>query len=479
MSVIIETRQLSKRFYLRHNRSGSVKERALALFHPDKREVREEFWAIKDLSLDIRRGESVGIVGSNGSGKSTLLKLIAGIHRPTTGSVRLAAGTRVGTMIELGIGFHPELSGRENVFLSSSVHGLSHDAISAMYERIVAYAGLGQFIDQPLKNYSSGMQMRLAFSISVHLQPDVLLLDEVFAVGDADFQQRCMRTMHEFLEQQKTLLFVSHSAPAVQQMCRRACLIDHGQLRFDGPVGDAFAAYDNLRLAQAPAPPATRGVAPPPATPDGAPGRDWYRKSLRGDWDEEGDRQLAFLEAHGLAPDHYMLEIGCGALRGGTRFIAFLKPGHYFGMDSDVELVRAAIEREMPRAGLDPASAHLVVNSEFAFVDMPQFDVVFAHDLFPQLPLNSIARCLAAVARQLTPAGQFFASFWEHHDVTDLKPLVRAGGIATSLDRQPFHYTLDVLRHIADACGLEVERLGPWSDSGLTMLRFVPGMADR
>ena len=203
MPVIIEAEQLSKRFILRHNPAGSVKERFLGLLHREKREIREEFWALRDVSLRIDRGEAVGLIGSNGSGKSTLLKLIAGIHRPTSGHMRVARGAHVGTMIELGIGFHPELSGRENVFLSASVHGLSREDIEAIYDDIVAYSGLEQFIDQPLKNYSSGMQMRLGFSISAHLRPDILLLDEIFAVGDADFQQRCMRTMRQFQEQQK------------------------------------------------------------------------------------------------------------------------------------------------------------------------------------------------------------------------------------------------------------------------------------
>ena len=264
--VVVHAEGVSKRFYLRHNRAGSVKERFLGVFHRQKREVVEEFWALRDVSLEIEAGESVGIIGSNGSGKSTLLKLIAGIHRPTSGRVLLAQGSRVGTMIELGIGFHPELSGRENIFLGAAVvvHGLTREAIAGIYDQIVAYSGLEQFIDQPLKNYSSGMQMRLGFSVSVHLNPDILLLDEIFAVGDADFQQRCLRTMRELQDRGRTIVFVSHSAAAVQTICRHAYLLDHGTLRYGGPVNGAFEAYGKLRAAAAgtPVEPET-SIAPP------------------------------------------------------------------------------------------------------------------------------------------------------------------------------------------------------------------------
>ena len=476
MSVVIQADQLSKRFYLRHNRAGSVKERFIGLFHPSRREVRDEFWALRELSLEVHRGEALGIIGSNGSGKSTLLKLIAGIHRPTDGAVRLASGTRIGTMIELGIGFHPELSGRENVYLSASVHGLTRAGIDGIYDSIVAYAGLDQFIDQPLKNYSSGMQMRLGFSISVHLRPDVLLLDEVFAVGDADFQQRCIRTMREFQDQQRTILFVSHSDAAVRQICRRACLLDHGRLQFDGSVDGAFAAYDSLRLAASPA--ATRQVSAPQPLPavKSEPAADsaWYRQRLRGDWDSEGDLQLEFLRGLGLRPDDYLLDVGCGALRGGTRFIRYLEPGRYYGIDSDLELVRAALEHELPRAGLPADRAHLLVNGNFTFTELPRFDVAFAYDLWPYLSLNAIGRCTASVMRQLKPGGRFVATFWEHSSAMDFKPVVRAGGMATSLDRPPYHYPFDLLYRVAEAAGARMERLGTIGSAGMTAVQLLP-----
>ena len=190
---MIEVQSVSKRFLLRHNASLELKVRFLGLLHPGKRQAVEEFWALKGVSLRIDRGEAIGLVGRNGSGKSTLLKLIAGIYRPTSGRLMVARGARICSMIELGVGFHPELTGRENVILNASIHGLTRSQIERIYDDVVEYSGLEHFIDVPIKNYSSGMHMRLGFAIAANLDPDVLLLDEIFAVGDADFQQRVRR----------------------------------------------------------------------------------------------------------------------------------------------------------------------------------------------------------------------------------------------------------------------------------------------
>lgn len=321
------------------------------------------------------------------------------------------------------------------------------------------------------------MQMRLGFSIAVHLQPDVLLLDEVFAVGDVDFQQRCMRTMHDFQDQQKTLLFVSHSDAAVRQMCKRACLLDHGRLQFDGPVDGAFAAYDRLRLARGHTvhPRAAHQPDAPHAAPSTPVADTWYRRALPGDWDAEGARQLAFLRDWRLEPDAYVLDVGCGALRGGRHVVEYLKPGHYYGVDNDVSLVRAAIEVELPSAGLDPTRAHLSVNGGFDFREMPRFDVALAWDLFPSLSLNTITRCVVSVIRQLKPGGCFYVTYWEHDDLSDLHPLIRPSGVATSLDRVPYHYPFELLRRVGEAAGAIVERVEPSADAGgLATVAFRP-----
>lgn len=246
MSVLIDAQQVSKRFYLHHQRSGELKVKFLAVFEARHRETVEEFWALRDVSLTIRQGEAVGVVGRNGSGKSTLLKIVAGLHLPTLGRLLVAAKARIGTMIELGVGFHPELTGRENVYLNASVYGLNRAQITALYPTIVAYSGLEHFMDAPLKSYSSGMQVRLGFAVAANLDPEILLLDEIFAVGDAEFQRQCFETLDTFRAAGKTILFVSHTPSAVRQLCDRVCVLEHGRLVFDGAVEEGLSFYERL-----------------------------------------------------------------------------------------------------------------------------------------------------------------------------------------------------------------------------------------
>jgi ABC-type polysaccharide/polyol phosphate transport system ATPase subunit len=185
-------------------------------------------------------------VGRNGSGKSTLLKIIAGIYRPTTGRLLVRRNARIGTMIELGVGFHPELSGRENVYMNASVYGMSQLETDRIYDAVVEYSEIGQFIDEPLKNYSSGMSVRLAFAVAAHLDPDILLLDEIFAVGDAAFQEKCKKTMQGFLDRGRTILFVSHAAASVAEMCQRVSVLDRGVQVYDGPTAEGLEFYESL-----------------------------------------------------------------------------------------------------------------------------------------------------------------------------------------------------------------------------------------
>jgi ABC-type polysaccharide/polyol phosphate transport system ATPase subunit len=172
--------------------------------------------------------------------------MIAGIHRPTSGRLLVRRDAKISSMIELGIGFHPELTGRENVALSASIHGLSRAEIDRIYDAVVEYSGLEHFIDVPIKNYSSGMHMRLGFAIAANLEPDILLLDEIFAVGDADFQQRCSETINRFITEGKTIVFVSHAASSVRAICKRVCVLDAGELLFDGDVEGGLAFYSRL-----------------------------------------------------------------------------------------------------------------------------------------------------------------------------------------------------------------------------------------
>jgi ABC-type polysaccharide/polyol phosphate transport system ATPase subunit len=208
-----------------------------------------EVQALRDVSLTVEPGGAVGLVGRNGSGKTTLLRVISGIIKPSSG--RVETGGRVASLLELGAGFHPDFSGRENVYLNGSIHGLSRARVREVMDEIVAFAELEQFIDLPVRTYSSGMFMRLGFSVAAHIQSDVLLLDEVFAVGDEQFQRKCFGKIAEFKARGGTILFVSHDAQAVERLCDRAVLLRQGEVAFDGDTREAIGAYRRLLAADA------------------------------------------------------------------------------------------------------------------------------------------------------------------------------------------------------------------------------------
>ncbi|MGH9180061.1 MAG: ABC transporter ATP-binding protein [Acidimicrobiales bacterium] len=216
---------MSKRFRLYHERNQSLK----ATLMRRRRAVVEEFWALKDVSVEVPEGSTFGLIGENGSGKSTLMKCMAKILRPDHG--RVVVTGKVSALLELGAGFHPELSGRENVFLNGSILGISQRELTRRFDHIVDFAGLGQFIDQPVKNYSSGMYVRLGFSVAINVDPDVLLVDEVLAVGDEAFQRKCGEKFAELREQGKTIVLVSHSMVSVHNLCDKVAWLDHGQVK--------------------------------------------------------------------------------------------------------------------------------------------------------------------------------------------------------------------------------------------------------
>jgi ABC-type polysaccharide/polyol phosphate transport system ATPase subunit len=236
---------VSKKFTLHHERARSFQELALGLFRRNspshKQENREEFWALRDVSFNVVRGETVGLVGPNGAGKSTALKLISRIIEPTSG--RVAVNGRVGALLELGAGFHPDLTGRENIFMNGSILGLSRAAVQSKLDDIIAFAELERFIDMPVKHYSSGMYMRLGFSVAVHTEPEVLLVDEVLSVGDASFQQKCLDRIAGLRRAGVTILLVSHSLTTVQSFCDRAIWFDKGRARDQGKAIDVVMSY--------------------------------------------------------------------------------------------------------------------------------------------------------------------------------------------------------------------------------------------
>ena len=233
----ISVEGVSRRFVVRARETQTLKE----LFVARGRTGGQEVWALRDVSLAVAPGDALGLVGRNGSGKSTLLRVVAGIIKPTGG--RVAVGGRVGSLLELGAGFHPDFTGRENVFLNGSIQGLRRREIRERFDEIVAFAELEHAIDRPVRTYSSGMYMRLGFAIAAFLDADVLLLDEVFAVGDEAFQRKCFGRIFEFKQRGGTIVFVSHDAAAVERLCERAVLLDHGRVAYEGPAHEAIVRY--------------------------------------------------------------------------------------------------------------------------------------------------------------------------------------------------------------------------------------------
>ncbi len=201
----------------------------------------EEFWALRNVSFDVRPGEVMGVIGRNGAGKSTLLKILSRITEPTEGRVTIRG--RVASLLEVGTGFHSELSGRENIFLNGAILGMSRLEIKAKFDEIVAFAGVERFLDTPVKRYSSGMYVRLAFAVAAHLEPEILLVDEVLAVGDTEFQARCLRKMHEVADGGRAVLFVSHNISAIQQLCSSGLLLDGGNVTYCGAVNETISSY--------------------------------------------------------------------------------------------------------------------------------------------------------------------------------------------------------------------------------------------
>lgn len=237
MANAIEVRNINKQFVLRHTRS--MKEAFVWLIKGRKGDLSEKFHALKGVSLDIEQGETVALLGLNGSGKSTLLKHISGVMRPDTGTV----GTRgrVAGLIEVGAGFHHDLSGRDNVYLNGAILGMTEAEIDEKFDSIVEFSEIGQFIDTEVKFYSSGMYLRLAFSVAVHTDPEVFLVDEILAVGDEPFQKKCIDKIKELAGEGKTLVVVSHDLDLVARICKRGVLLEHGQVILDGPVDDVVA----------------------------------------------------------------------------------------------------------------------------------------------------------------------------------------------------------------------------------------------
>ncbi|MES2025558.1 MAG: ABC transporter ATP-binding protein [Pseudomonadota bacterium] len=256
MSSIISVENLGKKYILGHQTqerytalrdvmSNGAKRLVHKLWHPLTHSIndpsREEFWALKDINFDIQQGDRVGIIGRNGAGKSTLLKVLSRITEPTVGQVKIKG--RVASLLEVGTGFHPELTGRENIYLNGAILGMSKVEIKKKFDEIVAFAEVEKFLDTPVKRYSSGMYVRLAFAVAAHLEPEILIVDEVLAVGDAQFQKKCLGKMEEVGKQGRTVLFVSHNMAMISNLCQKGIVLDGGRLAFQGHISEAVLKY--------------------------------------------------------------------------------------------------------------------------------------------------------------------------------------------------------------------------------------------
>jgi ABC-2 type transport system ATP-binding protein len=236
---VIRVENVTQRFRVIHERPDSIRELFSKFFR--KKVKYHDFEAVKDASLSVQRGEVVGIIGRNGSGKSTLLKVIAGVYRPSAGRVTVT-GT-IAPLIELGAGMHPELTGRENILINGLLMGFSKQEMMRREQAIIEFADIGEFIEAPIKQYSSGMFMRLAFSVATEVNPDILIMDEVLAVGDFEFQAKCFERLRRFRESGKTILIVTHSMAQIEEICSRAVLLDHGRILADGTPAEVAAMY--------------------------------------------------------------------------------------------------------------------------------------------------------------------------------------------------------------------------------------------
>ncbi|MEI8233433.1 MAG: polysaccharide ABC transporter ATP-binding protein [Verrucomicrobiota bacterium] len=244
METAITVRGLSKAFTIRHQSECHTTLYEAILHwarHPFSLSAKETFWALRDISFELKRGEVVGIIGRNGAGKSTLLKVLSQITEPTRGEIDLHG--RVGSLLEVGTGFHPELTGRENIFLNGAILGMNRREIISQFDAIVEFAGIEKFLDTPVKRYSSGMYVRLAFAVAAHLNPEILIVDEVLAVGDAEFQKKCLGKMQDVAHSGRTVIFVSHNMQAVSLLCTKGILLSQGKLVYCGGVGEAIDRY--------------------------------------------------------------------------------------------------------------------------------------------------------------------------------------------------------------------------------------------
>lgn len=343
MDTAVDIQGVSKRFRLYKEKYTSLKER---LLHAGRVPF-EDFWALRDVEVEVATGETVGILGRNGSGKSTLLKCVAGILQPTAGQIVVRG--QLAAMLELGAGFQPELSGRDNIYLNASLLGFSRRDIDKKFKEIVAFAELEDFIDNQVRFYSSGMYVRLGFAVAVNVEPDILLIDEVLAVGDERFQQKCMERVHQFQREGRTIVVVSHSADVMRQICSRVVVIDGGRVVTVAPPGEAIRAFRDTLLEG-------EVSAPAPVEPD--------------------PRELVD-QTPQLAPERRITVIGTRAVSSAPPGRPYLVPGDSLRVDVEFQVTEPLVNVAFG-CSLFASNGALVYDCDSAMPEMHQ-----VHDLLP------------------------------------------------------------------------------------------------
>jgi lipopolysaccharide transport system ATP-binding protein len=246
--LAIKVSTISKRYAIGAHKDGSLRGTLAGLVKGKNEKTTQEFWALKDVSFEIKTGDVLGIIGKNGAGKSTLLKVLSQITKPSSGKIEING--RIASLLEVGTGFHPELTGRENIYLNGTILGMTRKEVKEKFVEIVEFSGVQKFIDTPVKHYSSGMYVRLAFAVAAHLEPEILIIDEVLAVGDAEFQKKCMGKMKEVAGKGRTVLFVSHNLSAVASLCNKGIVLNQGSLEFTGSASEAINFYHAMTKKQ-------------------------------------------------------------------------------------------------------------------------------------------------------------------------------------------------------------------------------------
>ncbi len=378
----VQVRSLSKRFEIGAVQRGQlltekISERVRSL---GGRPKTREFWALRDVNFEVADGETVGVIGHNGAGKSTLFKILSRITHPTVGEVRLRG--RVGALLEVGTGFHPELTGRENVFLNGAILNMTRNEIARRFDEIVEFADIGPFIDTPVKRYSSGMQLRLAFSVAAHLEPEILIIDEVLAVGDTAFQRKCLGRMESASREGRTVLFISHNLTAVRSLCDRAILMSEGCVQAEGPTHQVIETY-------------VAGI------------RSEAHLSLRKRENRMGNGQLRFTD---------------------IRFERDGQPVDTLISGEDHDIVLAYETRDgLPRTG---ANFGITIAVSGEGTQMINLSSETSGEPFRNLPASGEVRC--RLPRLPLPSGQYFLNVWSDFDGVQLDMLVGAADVTVA-----------------------------------------------